>query len=110
MSDSTRAGEGLDRQMVGAGIHEGAHPGGAKLAHLAKHLDRAARQAVGAKRRHQGGNPGAQRLPCRELRRAKTKAPLAATAGDVGQRIHQSGHQIAAATIHPRQRPVGGDR
>ncbi len=96
--------------MVGSGIHEGAHPGGAKLAHLAEHLGRAASQAVGTERRHQGGDPCAQRLPCRELRGAKTKAPLAATAGDVGQRIYQSGHQIAAASVHPRQRPVGGDR
>ena len=105
-----RAGQGLDRQMVGAGIHKGAHPGGAKLAHLAEHLRRSAGQAVGAKRRHQGGDTGHKRLARRQLRGAKGKAPLTAAAGNMGQRIHQPGHQIAASTIDPMQRPVCGYR
>ena len=105
-----RPGEGLDRQVIGAGIHVSAHPGGAKLAHLAEHLGRGAGQAVGAKRRHQRGDPRTQRLSCRQLWGAKGKASLPTAPRDVGQGIHQPGHQIAATAVDTHQRPVRGNR
>ncbi|MNH05043.1 hypothetical protein D3C79_643550 [compost metagenome] len=101
-----RAGEGLDRQVIGAGVHEGAHPGGAKLPHLAEHLGRGTGQAVGAERRHQRGDPRPERLPGGELGGTKGETALPATAGDVGEGIHQTRHQVAAATVHPHQRPA----
>ncbi len=105
-----RAGEGLDRQVVGAGVHEGAHPGGAKLPHLAEHLGRRTGQAVGAECRHQGRDPGLQGLARRELRGTKGKAPFASAPRDMGERVHQPRHQVAATAVDAGQRPVSWHR